>query len=221
MIKVLSVKFLCLMLILISLTHPSLLFGQDQKYCAEDFLWSSCYTLLPQNRFEYEEFTCTAKIVGQGFYEKAKDSILFHFEPMESVSNQMEIRKVKSHASDVVLYIEAFDAENEEAIDAINVDINPKQGVYDFNVLKGSSLEIISDEFPLKIEMWIQYSRSSNVIIEAPGVYHVSLSFNHADVLDAYEYMQESEAFLMIARHGEMVELKRNGVFGTFVLKGN
>ena len=75
-----KLKFIFAFLMVLSLNT---LFSQTGKYCFEDDFWSSCYTFLPENKFEYTELMCVAQVDGKGHYKISNDTITFYYEPID------------------------------------------------------------------------------------------------------------------------------------------
>ena len=93
--------------------------GQGRQYCFEDFLYSLCYTLLPDNKFEYEELMCVAQIVGQGNYVENNDSIIFYYDSIDYFSHPIEIEKIGAASKKLYLKLNVSDYDTKEQIDTI------------------------------------------------------------------------------------------------------
>lgn len=186
----------------------STVYGQQGEYCIDDFLWSSCYTFLPQNKFKYEELMCVAQVIGQGSYEIVNDTIKFHYEPIEFFSKQFQIRKVNMSSN--VLKLNVLDYEIKSSIDTIYISYGSKRFEQVANQHSIELSDIQKDEYPIVVEIFS--TDYSSYIFEIPeqGNYEAILFLMKGVKRDHYEAKHGSESFRLIGEIGQNLVLKND-----------
>ena len=203
-----SNKFKYIILIIIS--QWNIANAQLGKYCAEDFLWSKCFELLPNNKFESEELMCVAQIVGKGTYEIKEDSIIFSYEPIDFFENQFRIIKDDQAVLEKIrIKFDVRDYESQEMIDTVYASCLNENYIQNKGV---KPLEIISKEFPILIEIYAEGYSSYRFQIFENGNYSVNVDLMKDIFRDSYEAATGTESFKIIGEIGETMILS-NDIF--------
>ena len=184
--------------------------AQIGEYCTEDFLWSKCYKLLPDNKFESQELMCVAQIVGKGYFEITEDSIKFNYQPIDFFENQFKIAKIEQIISESVkIKFHIKDYESQKMIDSVHLSCLSE---IDHQKQELNSLEVSTTKFPILIEIYAEGYSSYRFQIFKNGVYTVNLDLMQNIFRDSYEPATGTESFKIIGEIGETMMLS-NDIF--------
>ena len=197
-----------ILFILTSVIHVCICIGQSGEYCNEDFMRSSCYTFLSDNKFTSEELMCNIQIVGQGSFEKVNDSLFLHYEPIEFFTSQFKIRKTNDTLSSLKFNI--IDYESKEPID--NIYMSLLNGEYvQINNRKEINLENIrEDKSPLLIGVTAENYSSYRFAINEKGHYEVDLQLMKDVQREQYEAKSGLESFKVVSESEGSIVLRKD-----------
>jgi hypothetical protein len=182
--------------------------AQIGEYCTEKFLWSKCYKLLPDNKFESEELLCVAQITGKGYFEITEDSIRFNYEPIDFFENQFRIEKDEQIISESVqIKFQIRDYESQNMIDSVYISCLSE---IDHQKQDLNSLEVSSTKFPILIEIYAEGYSLYRFQIFQNGFYTVNLNLMHNIFRDSYEPATGTESFKIIGEIGKTVILSND-----------
>ncbi len=182
-------------LILVLIIKFNLMEAQQGKYCAEDFMWSKCYTFLSENRFESEELMCVAMIVGKGHFEVRNDSLILDYEPIEYFDHNFSMIKDETKKCDnIQLEFEIIDFQSQAPIDTAKLSIFEES-----YTLIGKNKEFTIDNFqsPIFISVYVENHSSQNIILTENGNYKIHLELMDNVHRDSYDHARGTESYKM------------------------